>query len=118
MLRRPPRSTRTDTLFPYTTLFRSHPGNQRHGHDVPADECLSPAALAETRRRRQRPHHTLEPRRRPLMNHPIISRDEWLAARKALFTKERAMTHRPDALRAARREPPWVNIEKKIGTET
>src|SRR3546814_6262156 len=26
MLRRPPRSTRTDTLFPYTTLFRSHPG--------------------------------------------------------------------------------------------
>src|SRR3546814_2322358 len=25
MLRRPPRSTRTDTLFPYTTLFRSPP---------------------------------------------------------------------------------------------
>src|SRR3546814_1018135 len=28
MIRRPPRSTRTDTLFPYTTLFRSfQPGN-------------------------------------------------------------------------------------------
>src|SRR3546814_20043363 len=27
MIRRPPRSTRTDTLFPYTTLFRS--GHQR-----------------------------------------------------------------------------------------
>src|SRR3546814_10082899 len=26
MIRRPPRSTRTDTLFPYTTLFRSAPG--------------------------------------------------------------------------------------------
>src|SRR3546814_6565862 len=25
MIRRPPRSTRTDTLFPYTTLFRSKP---------------------------------------------------------------------------------------------
>src|SRR3546814_4255445 len=25
MIRRPPRSTRTDTLFPYTTLFRSYP---------------------------------------------------------------------------------------------
>src|SRR3546814_4151562 len=25
MIRRPPRSTRTDTLFPYTTLFRSMP---------------------------------------------------------------------------------------------
>src|SRR3546814_15007198 len=24
MIRRPPRSTRTDTLFPYTTLFRSY----------------------------------------------------------------------------------------------
>src|SRR3546814_1710591 len=27
MIRRPPRSTRTDTLFPYTTLFRSGLGN-------------------------------------------------------------------------------------------
>src|SRR3546814_2460807 len=27
MIRRPPRSTRTDTLFPYTTLFRSKPGH-------------------------------------------------------------------------------------------
>src|SRR3546814_4882368 len=31
MNRRPPRSTRTDTLFPYTTLFRSPgPGSRRH----------------------------------------------------------------------------------------
>src|SRR3546814_17338077 len=29
MLRRPPRSTRTDTLFPYTTLFRSRPPRHR-----------------------------------------------------------------------------------------
>src|SRR3546814_2407765 len=29
MIRRPPRSTRTDTLFPYTTLFRSHPDRDR-----------------------------------------------------------------------------------------
>src|SRR3546814_7601431 len=28
MIRRPPTSTRTDTLFPYTTLFRSHEGDQ------------------------------------------------------------------------------------------
>src|SRR3546814_11490329 len=28
MIRRPPRSTRTDTLFPYTTLFRSANGKQ------------------------------------------------------------------------------------------
>src|SRR3546814_15627061 len=30
MIRRPPRSTRTDTLFPYTTLFRAHPSDPRH----------------------------------------------------------------------------------------
>src|SRR3546814_19153178 len=29
MIRRPPRSTRTDTLFPYTTLFRSQDGLRR-----------------------------------------------------------------------------------------
>src|SRR3546814_5504447 len=29
MIRRPPRSTRTDTLFPYTTLFRSHVASLR-----------------------------------------------------------------------------------------
>src|SRR3546814_14121117 len=33
MIRRPPRSTRTDTLFPYTTLFRS-PGGRRSVHQA------------------------------------------------------------------------------------
>src|SRR3546814_10052238 len=36
MIRPPPRSTRTDTLFPYTTLFRScnrqRPGSEDHAH--------------------------------------------------------------------------------------
>src|SRR3546814_10258962 len=31
MIRRPPRSTRTDTLFPSTTLFRSVEGDRRQG---------------------------------------------------------------------------------------
>src|SRR3546814_8692468 len=31
MIRRPPRSTRTDTLFPYTTLFRSPPAQRGRG---------------------------------------------------------------------------------------
>src|SRR3546814_9484341 len=34
MLRRPPRSTRTDTLFPYTTLFRSI-AYQHHARGIP-----------------------------------------------------------------------------------
>src|SRR3546814_3779062 len=32
MIRRPPRSTRTDTLFPYTTLFRSAGADRGPGH--------------------------------------------------------------------------------------
>jgi predicted dithiol-disulfide oxidoreductase (DUF899 family) len=46
------------------------------------------------------------------MNHPVVSREEWLAARKALLAKERAMTHELDALRAERRQLPWVRIDK------
>src|SRR3546814_16481040 len=38
MIRRPPRSTRTDTLFPYTTLFRS-----LHLLRLPADATLTAA---------------------------------------------------------------------------
>src|SRR3546814_10454954 len=33
MIRRPPRSTRTDTLFPYTTLFRSVRGRRPQAQD-------------------------------------------------------------------------------------
>src|SRR3546814_9896559 len=40
MIRRPPRSTRTDTLFPYTTLFRS---------DAMTTNSDSPLALAQSR---------------------------------------------------------------------
>src|SRR3546814_4625993 len=41
MIRRPPRSTRTDTLFPYTTLFRSSRAKQRRGR-APIDERGAP----------------------------------------------------------------------------
>src|SRR3546814_11086773 len=34
MIRRPPRSTRTDTLFPYTTLFRSGGGDHLAGREI------------------------------------------------------------------------------------
>src|SRR3546814_5055858 len=36
MIRRPPRSTRTDTLFPYTTLFRSKSIQTRRHHKLVA----------------------------------------------------------------------------------
>src|SRR3546814_1039668 len=37
MIRRPPRSTRTDTLFPYTTLFRSWGANMDYQTGIPSD---------------------------------------------------------------------------------
>src|SRR3546814_18660123 len=40
MVRRPPRSTRTDTLFPYTTLFRSGAEAQASGVGRIVDETL------------------------------------------------------------------------------
>src|SRR3546814_1274524 len=43
MIRRPPRFTRTDTLFPYTTLFRSG----FWGYLLPLDVALSTSALYE-----------------------------------------------------------------------
>src|SRR3546814_9672706 len=68
MIRRPPRSTRTDTLFPYTTLCRSgrdgasHPGGRcaaRHPdprrRDIPP--AAARAALAAAHARLDRPGH-------------------------------------------------------------
>jgi predicted dithiol-disulfide oxidoreductase (DUF899 family) len=46
------------------------------------------------------------------MQHPIVSREQWLIAREALLVKKRAMTHALDALRAERRQLPWVKVEK------
>src|SRR3546814_15091753 len=50
MIRRPPRSTRTDTLFPYTTLFRSltAPAVGAQSTAEADDEVLAEAALLET----------------------------------------------------------------------
>src|SRR3546814_6121403 len=76
MIRRPPRSTRTDTLFPYTTLFRSvlkealqacvvcgHVQHQRHqliapcAHPVMETLPFQPQRLARTGPRRNAQHH-------------------------------------------------------------
>src|SRR3546814_5450544 len=53
MIRRPPRSTLTDTLFPYTTLFRPPPGAQRPRRS--GDRGRGPGGLAPCARRGLRP---------------------------------------------------------------
>ena len=46
------------------------------------------------------------------MQHRIVSRDEWLAARKELLRKEKEFTRLRDRLSAERRALPWVKVEK------
>src|ERR1022692_2960435 len=43
----------------------------------------------------------------------VVSRDEWVAARKQLLVKEKELTHSRDALNADRRRLPMVEIEKE-----
>ena len=44
---------------------------------------------------------------------PIVSPQDWEAARQKLLVKEKAHTHARDALAAERRRMPWLAVEKK-----
>src|SRR5215510_7611642 len=44
---------------------------------------------------------------------PIVSQQEWEAARQQLFVKEKALTRAGDALAAERRRMPWLAVEKE-----
>ncbi len=46
------------------------------------------------------------------MQHQVVSRDEWIAARKELLRKEKEFTRLRDQLAAERRALPWVRVEK------
>ncbi len=47
-----------------------------------------------------------------MANHPVATRDAWLAARTALLAKEKEFTKRRDELSAQRRNLPWVKVEQ------
>ena len=46
------------------------------------------------------------------MDHAVVTRKEWLDARKTLLAEEKAFTKARDALSAKRRTLPWVKIDK------
>jgi predicted dithiol-disulfide oxidoreductase (DUF899 family) len=46
------------------------------------------------------------------MRHAVVSPSEWLKARKALLAKEKEFSKTRDQLSAARRDLPWVKVEK------
>jgi predicted dithiol-disulfide oxidoreductase (DUF899 family) len=50
--------------------------------------------------------------REAAMEHQVVSRGEWIEARRALLREEKALTRQLDKLAAKRRALPWVKIEK------
>ena len=44
--------------------------------------------------------------------HKIVSRDEWIAARKAFLAREKELTHLNDRVAEERRALPWVKVDK------
>jgi predicted dithiol-disulfide oxidoreductase (DUF899 family) len=53
-----------------------------------------------------------------MTEHRVGTRDEWLAARKELLEREKALTRESDELARQRRELPWVPVEKEYTFDT
>jgi predicted dithiol-disulfide oxidoreductase (DUF899 family) len=53
-----------------------------------------------------------------MTDHAVGTREEWLAARKALLAREKEHTRRGDELARERRELPWVRVEKEYAFDT
>src|SRR3546814_2202187 len=71
MIRRPPRSTRTDTLFPYTTLFRSVRRHQRHQRFVvPLEVIEAHIAVAAAGEEGDEPEEKHDRRQQSLQHWP------------------------------------------------
>ena len=51
-------------------------------------------------------------------HHPVVSRDDWLAQRRALLEREKALTHQRDQIARERRALPWVRIDKAYTFDT
>ena len=55
---------------------------------------------------------------KPLIPHKIVSREEWLAARRALLAHEKEATRLRDKLNAERLALPWVKVDKSYVFDT
>src|SRR3546814_15231339 len=108
MIRRPPRSTRTDTLFPYTTLFRSY-------GEIVADEKVSEAQLAlEPLHQVQdlRLHRDVERRGRLVANQELRVAGQSAGDGDALALPAGELVRE---LRAVRRRQPHLRSEERRG---
>src|SRR3546814_18922529 len=73
MIRRPPRSTRTDTLFPYTTLFRSpDPDDDEHRDQHRLEKCIKDDRITGAEHAE---HQSLEDqKRRQILRYFLVER--------------------------------------------
>lgn len=53
-----------------------------------------------------------------IANHPVVSRERWLAARKTLLAREKELTRLHDQIAHDRRALPWVRVEKNYVFDT
>jgi predicted dithiol-disulfide oxidoreductase (DUF899 family) len=51
-------------------------------------------------------------------DHPVVGREQWLAARKALLAREKELTRLQDQIARERRELPWVRVQKDYVFDT
>ena len=51
-------------------------------------------------------------------DHRIVSREEWITARKKLLEEEKALTRRSDEVARRRQALPWVRLDKAYRFET
>ena len=51
-------------------------------------------------------------------HHPVVSRDRWIAERKALLAREKELTRLQDQLAEQRRALSWVRIDKDYRFDT
>jgi predicted dithiol-disulfide oxidoreductase (DUF899 family) len=83
------------TAFDIQKFFRA-----KHGAKIPQNQSQGESIMSQT-------------------EHPkVVSRAEWLAARKDLLAKEKNFTRQRDALSAERRKLPWVRMEKDYVFDT
>src|SRR3546814_8008397 len=111
MIRRPPRSTRTDTLFPYTTLFRSYRRNRGMGE-------VSGRPRRKGRKTADRPFRTPDRDRCRGVESPRAF-PHWLQGVKAprLYVAERSEEHTSEPQSLMRISSPVFCLKKNQETD-
>src|SRR3546814_5949636 len=114
MIRRPPRSTRTDTLFPYTTLFRAQAGDELAVTVVQPGRHA--AGLAEQRLGRLRPAR-MRHLRVDVRPEPVLAGLQVLPERYRALIGERSEEHTSELQSLMRISYAVFCLKKKTTTD-